>query len=254
MLAGDDEAYDFVEQRAVFCVAFFGGHELGVLLYAPCRPQRHIGLLHLVYVHGEGAAAHEVAYAFRKGLHVGFKELCLANVQCKPRHCYEHIPCAAFEPRPSCDYVVFAVFLDLELVGGVYEALVEVANSFVLVNLLVHLLFHLGGAHLAQPGAEHNLFALAYVNLEIARDHKVFVCLVAAFAFARIVKAEIPLRVVNKLALFVELHIQVGVAVVKAHPYAVGYRGVVKVCRPVFVGELIGAAECEKRLEAQLCL
>ena len=251
MLAREDEIHYLLEQRAVFLVALGRRHHLGVLLYAPHCPEHYVGLLYLVDVHAQRPARHKVAYGLGEGAHVGLVKVYLAYVEREARHGHQHVPRPAFEPRPARYDVAVVAVLDLKLMGGVDETLVEIVDRLVLLHFLLHLALHLRGVHLRESGAEHDLLALAYLRLEVARDKQVLVGIVSALAFARIVEAAIPRRGVDKGALLVHLHVEFRIAGVKAHPDAALHLAVVGVCGPVLMGKLGDAPEGEERPQAQ---
>ena len=203
-------------------------------------------------MHAHRAAAHEVVERAGGGVHVFLELLRLADGQGQAGHGDEGVAGAGLEPRIAGDDVLFAAELLAELVGGVHQAVVEGVARVVGGNFALDEGFERGGVARIERGGEHNALAAGDGHLEIARHEEVFRFVVAAFALFGVVEAAIPVGgVVIGGAVAVELHDEVGIAVIEIEGHAVFDFAVVGARRAVLVCPAAHGAEGQKGAQAQ---
>ena len=250
--AFEDERHDAVDEGAVAFATTLTTDVFGVLLQAPHGPQERVGLFGFVDLHAHRAAGHEVVEREGGGVHVFLELLRLADGQGQAGHGDEGVAGAGLEPRIASDDVLFAAELLAELVGGVHQAVVEGVARVVGGNFALDEGLERGGVARIERGGEHNALAAGDGHLEIARHEEVFRFVVAAFALFGVVEAAIPVGdVVIGGAVAVELHDEVGIAVIEIEGHAVFHLAVVGACHAVLVCPLAHGAEGQKGAQAQ---
>ena len=136
--------------------------------------------------------------------------------------------------------------------GGVHQAVVEGVARVVGGNFALDEGFERGGVARIERGGEHNALAAGDGHLEIARHEEVFRFVVAAFALFGVVEAAIPVGgVVIGGAVAIELHDEVGIAVIEIEGHAVFHLAVVGACHAVLVCPAAHGAEGQKGAQAQ---
>ena len=79
MLALLDVFHNVANQFSVHLEALVVAGLLSILLYCPYCPKRNVWLFHLIYLHGERLAFHELAQSALCGLHYEFKIVLLLD-------------------------------------------------------------------------------------------------------------------------------------------------------------------------------
>ena len=135
VFALEDERHHAVDEVAIARETLLTSHELGILLQAPHCPEQGVGLLHLIELHGDFLAVHEVVEGFGSSVHVFLKLLRFTDGERETRHRDEGVASTGFEPRIACHEIFFATELLAELVGSIHQAVVERVAGVVIDNL-----------------------------------------------------------------------------------------------------------------------
>ena len=250
--AFEDERHDAVDEGAVAFATTFATHVFGILLQAPHGPEQRVGLFGFVDLHAHRAPAHEVVEREGGGVHVFFELFGLADGQRQAGHGDEGVARPGFEPRVARDDVVQAAELLAELVGGVHQRVVERVARVVGLDFVGDQRFECRGVAGVERGGEHNALTPRNGHLEIARHEEVFRLVVAAFALFGVVQTPIPVgRVVVDRGRAVELHHQVGIALIEPERHAL-FDGVgLGARRAVLVRPLAHGAEGQEGAQPQ---
>ena len=250
--AFEDERHDAVDERAVAFATTLTTHVFGILLQAPHGPEQRVGLFGFVDLHAHRAPAHEVVEREGGGVHVFFELFGLADGQRQAGHGDEGVARPGFEPRVARDDVVQPAELLAELVGGVHQRVVERVARVVGLDFVGDQRFERRGVAGVERGGEHNALAPRNGHLEIARHEEVFRLVVAAFALFGVVQTPIPVgRVVVDRGRAVELHHQVGIALIEPERHAL-FDGVgLGARRAVLVRPLAHGAEGQEGAQPQ---
>ena len=251
VLAVANELYHLAQQVAIKFVALLAGNIFAILLYAPDCPKQRVGLFHFVDGHGERLLIDVTADSLRGGFHIFLVHLDLADGKRDARHGDKHVAGAALEPRIAGKEIVLAVLLHLELVGGIDEAVIETVAAVEGGDFGIHQFAHLARRNRCERSGEDDALALLDRHFEIAGHHEVFGRIITALALFRIVEPAIPVGLMMPFCLMVELHVKVGIALVKTHADTVFHGFEARVGSAVLVGPLPYAAESEEGLEAQ---
>ena len=141
--------------------------------------------------------------------------------------------------------------LVVELVRRVFQTVVKAVTRSAVGHLGLKSLLQLAGGNLGNTGGEDNAFPFLYINFKISRHIKVFIEVISAFLFFRILNTTIPVRLEVELILFVELHEQLRITGIHAGFNAILYQLVVAACLRIFVRVLAHTAECQERAESE---
>ena len=121
MIAVNNIMYKILKELSIHLRALVASCRLGILLYCPYCPKRHVRLLHLVDLHTERLALHKLAQSLLGSLHHKLEVVLLVDGEGKTRQCNERVACAALEPRITGKKITVVVLLALmELMGGVH--------------------------------------------------------------------------------------------------------------------------------------
>ena len=244
VFALEDERHHAVDEVAIAREALLTSHELGVLLQAPHCPEQGVGLFHLVELHGDLLAVHEVVEGFGSGVHVFLKLLGLSDGERETRHRDEGVASTGFEPRIACHEVFLSTKLLAELVSSIDQTVVERVARVVIDDFSLNERLQRFGVACSERGGENDAFPLLDGHFKIAWHEEVFRFAVAAFALFGIVKSAIPVGAVHIVGFgAVELHEKFGIAVVEAHADALFHGLCVRVGASVLMGPLTHGAE-----------
>ena len=251
MFAALDEVYDAGHE---FSISAFGVVEIDyacILLYAPHGPQQHVGGFHLVYLHRYGLACHEVVYGFLGGLHGADVLLGLVGGQCEAGERDECVACTGFEPWISCQDVVLAVLLVVELVGGIDQTVFEVVARGVHVDFLFEGVLQCARTYFFKSGSKDHTFTFLYIKFEVAGHVEVFAVVVSQFLVFRVFYAFVPRWCEDELGMLVGLHVEVGVALIHRCLDSVVHFLVVAAGHRVLMCQFVGGTECEEWPQTQ---
>ena len=208
-------------------------------------------MLHFVYFKVVWLAVYEVAYSFAGGGHHLFEFCSFVYGERETGQRNEHIACTALEPWIACEHICFAILTVGELVGCVYQTVLEVIAGSTLIHLLFEEFFQSACLYLFCACCEDNALSLLYLHFEVSGNVEVLVEVVSSLLFFGVFQSTIPIGLEFKLVLLVELHIEVGVTGVHTGLDTVVHLLVIAVYVQILVCVLAYAAECEERTESQ---
>ena len=254
MVVAQNPGHDVTNECIVLLHAGVHTLEFAVLLYAPYCPEEHIGLVYFLNADLDVLALHECA----DGLFGGFHHIVVLGEfvvgQCETGQCYELVTCTALEPGVTCQYVVFMLTMNDELVCAVHQCVVEVVAWCADVHLKLGQFCQSPGVNLAKTSAEYYALALLDVEFEVAGHVEVLVAGIAALLLLGVFHALVPVGIIYEVVLLVQLHKQFGITFVHACADTTLHLMILARGKIVLVCVLAHATECQEGLQAQGCV
>ena len=146
---------------------------------------------------------------------------------------------------------MLAVFLVVELVGGIDKAVFEVVARGVHVDFLFEGVLQCARTYLLKSGCKDHAFTFLYIKFEVAWHVEVLAVVVAQFLVFRVFYAFVPRWCEDELGMLVGLHVEVGVSLIHRCLDSVVHFLVVAAGHRVLMCQFVGGTECEERAQAQ---
>ena len=150
---------------------------------------------------------HIVHQGLTGGAHYFLEVLAVVDGDCVAGKRHEGIPCKDFSPGIAREHILLVSLLEVELLGGVLEAVEEAAagcagGDFGFIHPAER-----AGADFRESGREDDGFPFLDVHLEVARHPEVFAVGHAAVHVLDVLDVVVPVRVIDKFRLAGKLHI-----------------------------------------------
>ena len=208
--------YDnILKQFAIHLKGPVATYILSILLYCPHSPQGHIGLIHLIDFDAQRVTFHKLAQTTFRRVHHQLKIVGLINCQCQPRQRDKCITGTALEPRIASQQITGIICLTvMELMGSRYQTVIEIITRHTQIQFFLEHTLQRTRFHLRRRSCEDNGLTLLDRHLEITRYIKILIRSIATLLLLRIFYATIPVGLEDKLIFLIELHEQIGIALV----------------------------------------
>ena len=148
--------------------------------------------------------------------HYHFKLGDLIDSQSQPWQRNKQIACPTFEPRITGQNIKFVFLLIQELMCGIDQTMLESIARCTFFNLVLKCLFQRTSSYFRNPTGKDDAFTFFYLDFKISGNIQILVKIIAPLLLFRIFDTPIPIRLVMKFILFVQLHIQFGIARIHA--------------------------------------
>ena len=138
-----------------------------------------------------------------------------------------------------------------ELVGAVYERIVEIVARCAHFQLEFCQFRQRTGVNLAQTSREHYALTHFHLHLKVTGNIQILITCISAFLFLGILNASIPVWFEDKLIGLVQLHIEFRITWIHAGLDSILHHCIVASCSAVLVRELSHTTEGQERLQTQ---
>ena len=148
--------------------------------------------------------------------HYHFKLGNLIDSQSQPWQRNKQIACPALEPRITGQNIRFVFLFIQKLVCSVDQTMLKSIARRTFFNLVFECFFQCTSSDFRNPTGKDDTFTFLYLDFKISGNIQILVKIIASLLLFRIFDTPIPVRLVMKLILFVQLHIQFGIARIHA--------------------------------------